>query len=70
MKYDEQGSILDGRHRVRAYRELGIAEWRKVVAPGLSEEEKLEHTLRANLLRRQVTQEQKREIAVKMRKRG
>jgi len=70
VEYDEDGNILDGHHRVRACQELGIKDWPRIVRVGLSEEEKIEHILSLNLNRRQLTREQKREIAKQLRERG
>lgn len=68
IEEDEQGNILDGHHRLKAAKELGLPDEAipRVVRKGLSEEEKLEHILRLNLLRRQLTQEQKLELAVEL----
>jgi ParB-like chromosome segregation protein Spo0J len=51
IELDEYGNTLDGHHRQRACRELGINDYPVVVGPGLSEAEKLTHARRANLLR-------------------
>lgn len=64
---DEKGETLDGHHRELAVEQLR-AEGAKIADPtvetlvGLTEDEKRHHALRANLARRQVTQEQRREI--------
>ncbi len=52
VELDEAGRVLDGHHRLRAAQELGLAEVPTLVRGGLSEEEKREHALRLNLLRR------------------
>lgn len=52
VELDEAGCVLDGHHRLRAAHELGLAEVPTLVRSGLSEEEKREHALRLNLLRR------------------
>lgn len=72
IEVDEEGNVLDGYHRLRAARELGIPEEAipKVVRAGLTEQEKREHVLRLNLLRRQLTREQKRAIALELRREG
>ncbi|RLC87698.1 MAG: hypothetical protein DRJ03_05330 [Chloroflexi bacterium] len=70
VEYDEDGNILDGYHRVRACQELGIKDWPRIVRVGLTEEEKIEHALSLNLNRRQLTREQKQEIAKQLRERG
>jgi ParB-like chromosome segregation protein Spo0J len=38
MDVDEHGNILDGHHRLRACRELGLTEFPTVVRLGLTEE--------------------------------
>lgn len=68
IEYDEQGNILDGHHRVRACQELGIKEWPSVIRLNMSENEKKEHVLLLNLNRRQITKEQKKQIALNLRK--
>src|SRR5690606_31592931 len=70
VEYDEDGNILDGYHRVRACRELGITDWPKVVRRGLTEEQKIEHALALNLHRRHLTREQRRELVVRLRQQG
>lgn len=54
IELDELGNVLDGHHRQRAARELGLAEVPTLVRTGLSEEAKREHALRLNLLRRRL----------------
>ena len=50
IEVDEQGTILDGHTRFRAWCELGKNEPPPVIVrPGLSEEEKRLHARRANL---------------------
>jgi ParB-like chromosome segregation protein Spo0J len=58
---DEQGTVLDGHHRQRACDELGISPPTQVAA-GLTDEQKHEYALRANLQRRHLTTEQKRHL--------
>lgn len=52
IERDEHGAVLDGHHRVRACRELGLPDPPSVVRAGLSEGAKVEHVLKINLLRR------------------
>jgi ParB-like chromosome segregation protein Spo0J len=59
---DEFGVILDGHHRARACRELGINDYPVSVRSGLSEEEKRSFARKANVLRRHLTREQVREL--------
>jgi len=70
VEYDEQGNILDGHHRVRACKELGIGEWPSVIRRGMSEEGKVEHALALNLSRRHLSREQRQELVVNLRGQG
>ncbi len=70
VEYDEAGHILDGHHRVRAARELGLAEWPSVVRGGMTEQEKRQHVWALNLQRRHLTKEQWREQWAAMRADG
>jgi N6-adenosine-specific RNA methylase IME4 len=60
VEYDDQGEILDGHHRVRACRELGIAEWPRITRLGLDTIGKRLHARKLNLARRHLDQAQKR----------
>lgn len=62
VEYDEDGHILDGYHRVKACRELGLADWPRVIRAGLSEEEKWTHARKLNLARRHLNREQKQDL--------
>lgn len=72
VEVDEEGNVLDGHHRIRIAQELGLPDEAipKVVRAGLTEEQKLEHVLRLNLLRRHLTREQKQALALELRQRG
>ncbi|MBI2806074.1 MAG: hypothetical protein HYX68_13925 [Planctomycetes bacterium] len=64
---DEDGEIIDGHHRDLAFVQLtneGIKIERPVphILKGLSEEEKRHFALRANMVRRQITRQKRREI--------
>jgi len=61
VEYDEDGNILDGFHRVRACRELGLDDWPSITRWGLTEQEKRTHARRVNMNRRHLNREQKRE---------
>lgn len=67
VEYDEHGAILDGHHRVRACRELGIKDWPTVTRGGMDDESKAEHVLTLNLSRRHMTPDQRRELVLKLR---
>jgi len=67
VEYDEHGNILDGHHRVRACRELGIKDWPTVTRGGMDDEAKAEHVLTLNLSRRHLTREQRRELVKRLR---
>ena len=60
IELDEQGNVLDGHHRLRACKELGIKDYPKVIRIGLTEEEKRLHARKLNMARRHLTQEQRR----------
>jgi hypothetical protein len=62
VEYDEHGNVLDGYHRLRACKELGLSAWPKFIRKGLSEEEKREHARQLNIARRHLNQEQKRQL--------
>lgn len=62
VEYDEDGNILDGHHRVEICEKHGIADWPRVVRPGLSEAEKRGHVRELNFARRHLTTFQKREF--------
>jgi hypothetical protein len=61
IEVDEYGNILDGYNRIKVCRELGINDYPVVVRSGLSEAEKLTHARRVNLLRRHLSQGQRRQ---------
>lgn len=62
VEVDEQGNILDGHHRVRAWEELraegiSVPQYARMIRSGMSEDEKFEHALRLNTVRRHMTPE-------------
>jgi ParB-like chromosome segregation protein Spo0J len=67
VEYDEHGNVLDGHHRVRACRELGIKDWPTVTRGGMDDEAKAEHVLTLNLSRRHLTRDQRRELVKRLR---
>jgi hypothetical protein len=58
---DENGAILDGHHRHQVCAELGITP-PTVTLPGLTEDQKHDYAMRANLAQRHLNQLQKREL--------
>jgi len=70
IECDEQGNVLDGHHRFKACRELGIKDWPRIVRKGMMEEESLEHVLTLNLDRRHLTPEERDNVIRQVRSRG
>jgi ParB-like chromosome segregation protein Spo0J len=62
VEYDEDGNILDGHHREQACKELGIADWPRIVRHGLDDAGKRLHARQLNLARRHLDREQKRRL--------
>lgn len=62
IEYDEHGNVLDGHHRLQICAELGIKDFPKVIRAGMTEEEKRTHARKLNMARRQLNQEQRREL--------
>jgi ParB-like chromosome segregation protein Spo0J len=61
VEYDEAGNVLDGHHRIKACRELGI-DWPKITRFGLDEAGKRLHARKLNLARRHLNQAAKRSL--------
>ncbi len=61
VEVDDEGRVLDGHHRARACEELGF-DYPVVVRSGLTETEKRRHARRANLLRRHLSRQQRRQV--------
>lgn len=59
---DENGTIIDGHHRDRACRELKIKNVPTITLAGLTEDQKRDHALVLNLVRRKITRKQMRAI--------
>jgi site-specific DNA-methyltransferase (adenine-specific) len=59
---DEHGDIIDGRQRVRACEELGIADYPVLTLAGLTADEKRDHAFILNLVRRRLNQQQMRDL--------
>jgi site-specific DNA-methyltransferase (adenine-specific) len=59
---DEHGTTIDGHQRERACRELGIKNFPIITQSGLSEEEKRDQALVLNLVRRNLSRKQLRQV--------
>lgn len=75
VELDQDGALIDGHHRVRAWTELRAAgvelpDYPRLVRQFESEDDRIEHALKLNLQRRHLTREQLREQAVSLRARG
>ena len=67
VELDEDGAVLDGHHRLRAWRELRaegvkVPDYRQIVRPGLSEPEKRQHVRALNVARRHLSTEDRRSL--------
>ena len=67
---DEAGQRLDGKYREKIYHELGITDYPVVVVEGLTADEKLELSLKLNLVRRHLKRDALQPIAVQLRQQG
>ncbi|GAA0980750.1 hypothetical protein GCM10009562_28820 [Nocardioides aquaticus] len=68
VEYDEHGDVLDGHHRLRALRELGIGSHPRVIRAGLGgHAEKVAHALALHLHRRHLTLEQRAGAVLRLR---
>ena len=75
VELDENGDLLDGHHRIKAHRELcaegvQIPDYPRIIRTGMTEQEKRNHARRLNVLRRQLTKEQRDEQMRAMRADG
>ena len=59
---DENGDIIDGYQRVRVCNELGITDYPVLTLRGLTEDDKRDHSLILNLVRRRLNQQQMRKL--------
>jgi N6-adenosine-specific RNA methylase IME4/ParB-like chromosome segregation protein Spo0J len=62
IEYDQDGNVLDGYHRLRFCRELGITDFPRIVRTFASEADKRTHARRLNIARRHLNQEQRRAL--------
>lgn len=72
---DENGMILDGHHRVRAWQELRsegvmLPDYPRLVRAGMTEEQKRQHARVLNLVRRHLSNAQRAPHWLEMRKNG
>lgn len=75
VEMDEHGDILDGHHRVQAWQELrtegvNLADYPRMIRPGMSEEQKRNHVRALNLLRRHLPKEARAQVFADMRRDG
>ena len=70
IELDSDGAILDGESRVRACRDLGFRKVPVFTRSLLVGEKKIEHILTLHIGRRQLTKQQKKTVAAKLRNRG
>lgn len=75
IELDEHGQVLDGHHRLRAWRELragGVAvrPYPRVIRRLPGESAKVAHALRLNLTRRHLEAPERRVLAAELRRRG
>lgn len=75
IELDEEGNVLDGHHRLRAWQELvetglELPEYPRVIRGGMSEEQKRNHVRALNILRRHLSKEQLHEQWAAMRADG
>lgn len=70
IEYDEIGNVLDGHHRIKACKELGIKEWPRFIRKGYTEDEKRAHAIALNLARRHLSNDQRRPFWEQMRQAG
>jgi DNA modification methylase len=60
IEFDERGNVLDGHHRLKICRELGIKNYPSIIRAGLTEQQKRVHVRALNLHRRHLNQKQRR----------
>ena len=75
VEVDENGEILDGHHRVRAWQELRadgveLPTYPKMVRQGMTEEQKRNHARKLNIMRRHLDAAQRAEVMQSMRADG
>jgi len=66
VEYDDAGNVLDGHHRIRACKELGITDWPRIVRESMGEDEKYRHVIMLNLARRNLDESQRAMVAARL----
>ena len=70
VELDSENRVLDGHHRLKICRELGIKNYPRFVRAGLTEEQKHEFALSINLNRRHLSRNQRRILVSELRALG
>lgn len=75
VEVDENGDLLDGHHRVKAWQELRaegvkVPKYATLIRKGMTEEQKRNHARELNVQRRQLTKQQRAEVMKAMRADG
>jgi ParB-like chromosome segregation protein Spo0J len=75
IELDEVGQVLDGHHRLRAWRELRtegvrVLQYPRIVRRLPDEDAKVAHVLRLNLSRRHLSRSERAEVVATLRRRG
>lgn len=75
IEYDEEGNIIDGRHRFKAFVELvqegaDVPMHDKMVRRFESEDAKIDYILSLNVKRRHLTAQQRADLVITLRRRG
>lgn len=75
IEIDENGDILDGHHRIKAWGELKaegvkLPDYPRIIRAGLTEEQKRNHARKLNVLRRHMGKDEREQMMVDMRKDG
>jgi len=75
IEVDEKGEVLDGHHRLRAWRELRqegvrVPQYPRIVRQLPNEDAKIAHALRLNLSRRHLDRKERAELVAGLRRRG
>lgn len=62
IEMDEFGNILDGHHRLKICKELGITDYPTITRKGWTESQKRTHARKLNIARRHLNREQRQEL--------